>query len=161
MNIFFSLKPYSNQRFNSKAISLVSLLFLVLVSILLSACTTAPPAKVMPSIKEDPKFWEKRAMERANQRWVHIRAREFEQAFAMYTQASQKDFSAEMLSRQITQTRMSNGIAESAECKEEVCEVTVNIEITMRIPRVGNKQQTVPFKEQWMVEAGEIRLLRN
>jgi hypothetical protein len=161
MNNLLSTKPQPNGSFSAKAISLVLLLFLVFVSISLSACTTAPPAKAMPSIKEDPKFWEKRTMERANQRWAHIRAKEFEQAFAMYTQTSQKDFSAEMLSRQIAQTRMSNGIAESVECNEEVCEVTVNIEITMRIPRVGNKQQTVPFKEQWIVEAGEIRLLRN
>ncbi len=145
--------PRQNLLVFGKAV--VALLFVIAIT------SFAGCASVPSTIKEDPKFWQKRAVERANQRWAHIRAKEYEKAFAMYTQVSQKDFSPEILGRQIAQTRMSNGVAESAECKEEACEVTVNIDITIHIPRVGNKQQTVPFKEQWVVESGEIRLLRN
>jgi hypothetical protein len=117
-------------------------------------CSTAP------SLKDDPQAWQAKTLQRANERWALIAAKEFDKAFAMYTEASRKDFTPAMLRAQIARIRALSGSVEQVECNAEYCEATVNVVINLRIPRVGNKQQTAPFKERWVVESGELRLLR-
>jgi hypothetical protein len=127
-------------------------------SLALTACVSAPQ---LPTFKENPKFWETRVVERANQRWAHVRAGEFAKAHALYTEASRRNFTAADFERQIKQTQMNDGVAESAECTVEFCEVALSVKLTLRIPRVGNKQQTAPFRERWVIENGDIYLLRS
>jgi hypothetical protein len=128
-----------------------------IASLWIAGCATKPTA---PSLAENKAYWQEQAMQRANLRWAHIRAKRYGEAYAMYTQASRKDFTPEMLARTIQNIRANDGKVDRAECTDEKCEVWVNVELTFKIPRVGNKQQIVPFAEQWVPEEGEIRLLR-
>lgn len=128
--------------------------------VLVSGCASTPTT-VVPTLKDGKAFWEARALERANTRWEHIVAKDFDKAFNMYTTTSRKAFSPELLRRTIAHTKMIDGKVDRVVCGDESCEVWVNTTLIISIPRVGNKQQIVPFREQWVVEDNEIRLLRD
>jgi hypothetical protein len=130
------------------------LLFAIAISFAGAGCSTSP------ALKDDPQFWQTKVTQLANERWALIAAKDFDKAFAMYTEASRKDFTPGMLRAQIVRIRALSGAVDQVECGTDYCEVTVNVVINLRIPRVGNKQQTAPFKERWVVESGQMRLLR-
>jgi hypothetical protein len=113
-----------------------------------------------PNLRENRTVWEQRVTDRANQRWAYIKEKKFEQAHAFFTASSKKDFTAEMLGLNIRNRGMFDGKVDRVECGDEKCEVWVNVSLTIYIQRVGNKQQIVPFKEDWVIEKGEFHLLR-
>ncbi len=113
-----------------------------------------------PNLKENRALWEQRSRARANERWALIKEKRFEQAHAYFSPASAQGFTPEMLSINIRNLNASEGTVDRVECTEEKCEVWVNVSITLRIPRVGNKQQLVPLREDWVIEKNEFHLLR-
>jgi hypothetical protein len=132
---------------------------------LLGGCATSPnegdaTEASAPSLRENRAVWEQRARDRANERWAHIKEKRFDKAHTYFTAASSKGFTPEMLSINIQNLRASEGAVDRVECTDEKCEVWVNVSITLRIPRVGNKQQLVPLREDWVIEKNEFHLLR-
>ncbi len=108
----------------------------------------------------DKAEWEKLATERANARWALIAEKKFEEAFAFYTDASARDASPAVLGVNMRNMRALGGKVESADCSPTQCEVSVGVTVLFPIPRVGNKQQIIPFKEIWTPEKGTLRLIR-
>jgi hypothetical protein len=152
---YLSFGPFTHPQRSADGVSAKLLLALASsLFVLLAGCAAGP------ALKDDPQQWQAKVTERANQRWALIAAKEFDKAFAMYTDASRKDFTPAMLQAQILRIRALTGAVDQVECGTEYCEATVNVVINLRIPRVGNKQQTAPFKERWVIESGELRLLR-
>jgi hypothetical protein len=108
----------------------------------------------------NPALWEANVRERANLRWAHIRNDRFAEALDFYTEASKQGFTAEMVAITKRNISASDGVVDRVECSAEKCEVWVNVTITLRIPRVGNKQQITPLREDWIIEKGAFHLLR-
>jgi hypothetical protein len=119
-------------------------------------CQTAP----LDNIPKDPVAREQRAMARATERWQHIREKSLEKAYAMFTETSKKGFTIKDLEAQLVRTQMRGGTAKSAVCDADSCAVTVDVELSFRVPRVGNVQQVIPFQEQWLIEKGDFYLIR-
>jgi hypothetical protein len=139
------------------------LLLLLLVGSVLVGCAS-PPAieKAAPPPPPLPRAdWEKVAEARANARWAAIVKKDFAAAFAMYTESSRKVMTEDGLRGAIKQSRMLSGTVDRVECDAEKCDVWVNVMVMHRIPRVGNKQQMVPFKEVWVPEKGTLHLIRD
>jgi hypothetical protein len=133
-----------------------------LTSIFLIGCVASPEkaAQSESSMTFDKQGWEKLAMQRADERWRLVSEKKFDEAFAMYTEASRINVNAAWLAAGIRNMRALGGKSEKAECTPEKCIVSVNVTISFRIPRVGNKQQIVPFNEIWMPEKGALYLIR-
>lgn len=136
-----------------------NLLAATLLGLFLTGCATVGTPSAPPLVF-DKATWENLAKARADERWRLIQEKKFDEAFAFFTEASQKNFSSQALAVGIRNMRFTGGKAEEATCTAEKCEVTVNVSITVRIPRVGNKQQVVPFKEVWIPEKGSLYLIR-
>jgi len=49
---------------------------------------------------------------------------------------------------------------EGATCKDEVCTVHTAVTLSVTIPRVGSRPQIVPVEETWVVNDGEVWLIR-
>lgn len=129
------------------------------VATLFGGCATVGAPSV-PELVFEKAGWETLAKARADERWRLIQDKKYEEALALYTESSRKNFSALALATGVRNMRVIGGKAEEAVCSAEKCEVTVNLTISMRIPRVGNKQQVVPFKEVWVPEKGGLYLIR-
>jgi hypothetical protein len=121
--------------------------------------STQRPIEPVP-LTFDKAKWEALARERADARWQFIEKKDFEPAFNFYTAASRKDATYQLLGLNVRNMRAVTGKADTIECTPEKCDVKVNVIITIRIPRVGNKQQTVPFNEVWVPEKGSLYLIR-
>jgi hypothetical protein len=127
----------------------------------IAACASAPPTPSAPAaLIFDKEKWEALVRERVDARWQYIEKKDFEPAFAFYTAASRKDLTYQTLALNIRNMRAVTGKADTVECTPEKCDVKVNVTLTVRIPRVGNKQQTVPFQEVWIPENGSLYLIR-
>jgi hypothetical protein len=127
----------------------------------IAACASAPPTPSAPAVLAfDKEKWETLVRERADARWKHIEKKDFEPAFDFYTAASKKDLTYQTLALNIKNMRAVTGKADTVECTPEKCDVKVNVTLTVRIPRVGNKQQIVPFQEVWIPENGSLYLIR-
>jgi uncharacterized protein YceK len=147
-------------------LNLSTIAITLIVAVLVGGCATLSSGDAAkedasgPNLMQNRAIWEQRSRDRANERWTHIKEKRFEKAHAYFTAASSKGFTPEMLSINIQNLRASEGTVDRVECTEEKCEVWVNVSITIRIPRVGNKQQLVPLREDWVIEKNEFHLLR-
>jgi hypothetical protein len=124
------------------------------------ASTAEKTLELKPPPAFDKPVWEALAVQRANERWQLIQQQKLPPAFEYYTAASRRDVTVANLEANIRNMRASAGKAVSAECAPDQCTVTVDTTVTIRIPRVGNKQQTVPFTEVWVPENGSLYLIR-
>jgi hypothetical protein len=129
--------------------------------LVIAACASTPPAPSAPPVLTfDKEKWEALVRERVDARWKHIEKKDFEPAFSFYTAASRKDLTYQTLALNVRNMRAVTGKADTVECTPEKCDVKVNVTLTVRIPRVGNKQQIVPFQEVWVPENGSLYLIR-
>lgn len=133
---------------------------LLLLSAFLSGCATPGSSQSGEVLAYDKTKWESLAVARADERWRLIGEKKFDQAFEYFTVASRRDVTSTVVATQARNLRVESAKADSAVCTPEQCEVTINLTVNLRIPRVGNKQQTFPFKEYWAPEAGTLRLIR-
>jgi PBP1b-binding outer membrane lipoprotein LpoB len=143
-----------------RAIAVVSLFHLFVGGCATTTTPNTSDAERRSAVQLDRTKWESVARERADARWEHISAKRFKEAFAMYTDASRRDISPDHLARDIRNIRALSGKVDTVACDADKCDVRVNVTLVIRIPRVGNKQQTVPMTEVWIPEAGEMRLIR-
>ncbi len=136
------------------------LLSSILIGLIAGCATKSPEPSAPPPLVFDKAKWEALARERVDARWQHIEKKDFEPAFKMYTEASKKDATFQLLALNIRNMRAIAGKADTIECSPEKCDVKVNVTLVIRIPRVGNKQQIVPFQEVWVPENGSLYLIR-
>lgn len=104
--------------------------------------------------------WPVTAKARAEARWGVIAKGDYDGAMAYFTTASAKDYTPKTLAAVWQPLRPTGGVAQGVNCDETGCDVTVNVSMSVRLPRVGFKQQIVPLVERWVPENGEMRLIR-
>ena len=133
---------------------LVAVLFLSAGVFTLGGCAS------VPSLAENPAIWVEIAKKRSVERWQLLLASQYDKAFAMYTTPSKANFDAAGLRAMVGGMRTKAANVTDATCNPEYCEVGVDITVTIRLQRVGLKQQVVPVRERWVVEDSELRLIR-
>ncbi len=126
----------------------------------LAVCFLFTGCAIVPTIEEDSAYWEAKAKAAAEQRWFQIAADNYDAAYAAFTEASKVAYTSSDLRSHWGQFRPRGGTVDSVKCSQELCTVRVLVSLSVRIPRVGLKQQQVPFIEGWIVEGGDMRLIR-
>jgi hypothetical protein len=158
-----SERPHVPQRFrvlglfvhrHAARIAVAGLASFTLLFALGCASTAAPAAP-------DRAQWPTLVKARAEARWKLIASDNYEAAMQYFTVASAKGYNASMLSNVWKPLRPTGAIASDVSCDGEVCSATMNTSISVKLPRVGFRQQTVPLVERWVLENGEFRLIRN
>lgn len=126
----------------------------------LAVCFLSTGCVTAPTMEEDSAYWEAKAKVAAEQRWSQIAADNYDAAHAAFTEASKVAYTPSDLRSHWGQFRPQGGTVDSVKCSQELCTVRVLVSLSVRIPRVGFKQQRVPFVERWILEKGNLHLIR-
>lgn len=105
-------------------------------------------------------YAQKRAIERSTSRWKALTDKRFDAAFAFLSDASKVGISAGEYGDAMRRMGYTSATVESAACEEGVCTVKSTITLPIYIRAVGTRQQSLPIEEQWVVNNGELWLIR-
>lgn len=93
-------------------------------------------------------------------RWTAIAANQYDAAFNYFSPASKEGYSAADLSKHWSQFMPKSARVQDAKCSGEVCTITVFVDGSVRLPRVGFTQQLIPSIERWAWNGATFHLLR-
>jgi len=117
----------------------------MMLLLLLGACATGGHHE------QDP---EQLVQQRAQERWDFLLADQFEEAYAYLSPAQRSrmsltDYLREQLNRKV---RWVSATSESADCEEDICTVTVNMQIVVRgaVPGVSQFKLDREGQERWV-----------
>ncbi len=137
--------------------SIRSFFLAMLTSIALGGCATGSSTTGEKAVAFDP---QKRAVERSVARWKALTDKRFDEAFTFLSDASKIGISAGEYGAAMRRMAYTNATVESAVCDEGVCIVKSTITLPIYLPRVGARPQTLPVEERWIVNNGELWLIR-
>lgn len=103
---------------------------------------------------------QKRAVERSTARWKALVDKRFDEAFVFLSEASKIGISAGEYGVVMQRLGYTNAIVESASCESDVCIVKSTITLLILVRGVGARPQTLPVEERWIVNNGELWLIR-
>lgn len=129
----------------------------LLVSVAVAGCATGPSSMAEKSVAFDP---QKRAVERSTARWKALTDKRFDEAFAFLSDASKVGISAGEYGAVMQRLGYTSAEVQSAACEEAVCTVKSTITLPIFVRAVGARQQTIPVEERWIVNNGELWLIR-
>jgi hypothetical protein len=132
-------------------------LLALFAAISLSGCATGPSATAEKATAFDP---HKRALERSAARWKALTDKRFDEAFTFLSDASKVGTSASEYGLAMQRLAYTSAAVESAACEDAVCTVKSTITLPIFIRGVGARQQTIPVEERWIVNNGELWLIR-
>ena len=126
-------------------------------TLFLAACATTSIATIQTLT---PEQMQKRATERSIARWKALTDKRFSEAFAFLSEASRVGMSA--LEYEASMKRMGYMAAnpESASCDDSICTVKTTVTLPIFVRGVGARPQNVPVEEQWILNNGELWLIR-
>ena len=151
-----TLHPTANKRKPNSA----SLLAVASVLVtFLSGCASAPGSPATAS-STSPEALQARAVQRSTDRWKALLDKRYDDAFAFYSPASRRGQSASDFSAAMQRMGYLAARVEGAVCKEDTCTVHSSVTLSVAVPRVGARPQTVPVEETWVVGDGEVWLIR-
>lgn len=134
-----------------------SFMLVLLASMALGGCAvgTATVAEKAPVVDV-----QKRVIERSSARWKALIDKRFDEAFAFLSDASKIGTNAGEYSAAMQRMGYTKAIVESAVCEEGVCTVKSTITLPIFVRGVGARVQTLPVEERWIVNNGELWLIR-
>ena len=129
----------------------------LLVSIALGGCAagTATLTEKAPVVDV-----QKRAIERSTARWKALIDKRFDEAFAYLSDASKIGTNAGEYGAAMQRMGYTKATVDSALCEEGVCTVKSTITLPVFVRAVGGRAQTLPVEERWIVNNGELWLIR-
>ena len=129
----------------------------LLVSIALGGCAagTATLTEKVPVIDV-----QKRAIERSTAGWKALIDKRFDEAFAFLSDASRIGTNAGEYGAAMQRMGYTKATVDSALCEEGVCTVKSTITLPIFVRAVGGRAQTLPVEERWIVNNGELWLIR-
>jgi len=132
-------------------------LLALLASITLGGCAvgTSTLSEKAPAL--DP---QKRAIERSTARWKALTDKRFDEAFAFLSDASKIGTNAGEYGSAMQRMGYTKATVDSAVCEEGVCAVKSIITLPIFVRGVGGRAQTLPVEERWIVNNGELWLIR-
>ena len=108
-----------------------------------------------------PEFdMQKRAVERSAARWKALTDKRFDEAFSFLSEASKVGTNATEYGAAMQRMGYLSATSDSAVCDETVCTVKSTITLPVYIRNVGSRPQTLPIEERWIVNNGELWLIR-
>ena len=123
----------------------------------LSGCATDSSVAAVKIARFD---MQKRAVERSAARWKALTDKRFDEAFAFLSDASKVGTNASEYGAAMQRMGYLNATADSASCAEGACTVKSTITLPVYIRNVGSRSQTLPIEERWIVNNGELWLIR-
>lgn len=122
--------------------------FAVPLTLLIGACASTPASRLTP---------EDAVKQRAAERWELIIAGKASDAWNYLSPGSRElmtrdAFLMDILRRPL---RYVGVAANDAECSESVCEVTIELDIEVRMPMAGGVRSKAFHQEQWVASGGE------
>lgn len=130
---------------------------LTVLAALLGACATTGTG---PAQKLTGEQMQKRAMERSAARWKALTDKRFSEAFAFLSEASKAGLLATDYEAAMTRMGVMAANTESATCDDAICTVKTTVTIPIYVRNVGARPQNVPVEEQWILNNGELWLIR-
>ena len=129
----------------------------LLVSIALGGCAagTATLTEKAPVVDV-----QKRAVERSTARWKALIDKRFDEAFAFLSDASRIGTNAGEYGGAMQRMGYTKATVDSALCEEGLCTVKSTITLPVFVRAVGGRAQTFPVEERWIVNNGELWLIR-
>ena len=129
----------------------------MLTSIALGGCATGSSATSEKTVAFDP---QKRAVERSAARWKALTDKRFDEAFAFLSDASKVGITASEYGVAMQRMGYTSAAVQSATCEESVCTVKSTITLPKFVRGDGARQQTLPVEERWIMNNGELWLIR-
>jgi hypothetical protein len=130
---------------------------LVVASALLGACATTGTG---PTQKLTAEQMQKRAIERSAARWKALTDKRFGEAFGFLSEASRVGLLAADYEASMRRMGIMAASPESATCDDSICTVKTSVTLPIFIRNVGARPQNVPVEEQWILNNGELWLIR-
>ncbi len=103
---------------------------------------------------------QKRAIERSAARWKALTDKRFEESFSFLSEASKVGTNMGEYAASMQRMGFVAANVVGATCEESVCTVTSNVTLPVFVRNVGARPQTVPVEERWIVNNGELWLIR-
>ena len=149
---------FKNMYMQSHLFTLARLLPLALLaSIGVSGCATSASAPADRPSVFDP---EKRAVERSAARWKALTDKRFNDSFGYLSEASRVGTNAGEYASAMQRMGFVAAVVEGAKCEDGVCTVKSNVTLPISVRNVGPRLQTLPVEERWIVNNGELWLIR-
>lgn len=102
-----------------------------------------------------PQSQEERVEQRAQQRWNHLLAGEFEQAYRFFSPGQRTSVSLQNYQRRmlLSKVRYTGATVADADCGEDTCTVRVDVGVSLAspVPGVKNYQIERPVTESWVL----------
>ena len=128
-----------------------------LMSLALGGCATVASPTGEKKVAFDP---QKRAVERSTARWKALTDKRFDESFAFLSEASRVGTNAGEYAASMQRMGFVSGRAESAACVDAICTVKSTITLPIFVRNVGARVNALPVEEQWIVNNGELWLIR-
>ncbi len=141
-----------NWAYVKKAESYLTLLVAMFAFLLVSGCATTV------STPTDAKS---RAEARSAEYWQKIIAGEFASAYALLTPTSREAITPEIFAQQMRGMRVKTAKVAKAICADQsACNVELQMEVEIRVARVGFRVVPLSHQEVWTLSNGEMFLIR-
>ncbi len=124
---------------------------------LLTACATTGAG---PTPKLTGEQMQKRAVERATARWKALTDKRFSEVFGFLSEASRVGMSPIEYEAAMKRMGYIAAIPDSASCDDSICTVKTIVTVPIFVRGVGARPQNVPVEEQWILNNGELWLIR-
>lgn len=123
----------------------------------LSGCATTSAGSAQKLTVEQ---MQKRAIERATARWKALTDKRFSETFAFLSQASREGLVAADYEASMRRMGYIAANTESATCDDSICTVRTTVVLPVFVRGAGARPQNVPVEEQWILNNGELWLIR-
>ncbi len=131
--------------------------FVSVAATLLVSCATTGAG---PEQKLTGEQMKNRAIERSTARWKALTDKRFSEAFGFLSEASRVGVSAAEYEASMKRLGYLSSNFESASCDDSICTVKTMVMIPIFVRGVGARPQNVPVEEQWILNKGELWLIR-
>lgn len=129
----------------------------LLASLAIGGCATGVSSQPDKPVALDA---QKRAIERSTARWKALTDKRFDESFGYLSDASKVGTNVGEYAAAMQRMGFVAATVESAKCEEGLCTVRTNITLPIFVRNVGARLQTVPVEESWIVNNGELWLIR-
>jgi predicted small secreted protein len=131
-----------------------------LVSVAVTLLTACATSGIGPEQKLTGEQMKKRAIERSTARWKALTDKRFSEAFAFLSEASKVGLTPAEYEASMKRLGYISSSLESANCDDSICTVKTIVMIPIFVRGVGARPQNVPVEEQWILNNGELWLIR-
>ena len=140
-----------------RVIAVAAMTATITTPLTLIACANASAAlTAKPTIEQ----MQKRASERSATRWKALIDKRFDEAYDFLSDASKVGVTASDYAAAMQKMGFIASSLDTVSCDESVCAVKSSVTLPVFIRNVGSRPQTVPVEEQWILQNGELWLIR-